>query len=182
MKTKPTREQFEAFNAHRRQIIKQFGFMVQGVFATKDSEDDENKTSFMYTIGRAQAAQLDIICMLAIDQQIVNVTAQMIDFNLISFPTPLDKSDVFEIESFHVNINGENKELRAQLLFVNDIVSVIEQYACGTMNPDLDLPPPLGFWQLVLGDKNNILPGEAGYDESFVQKNVTNLRATQFLH
>ena len=69
------------------------------------------------------------------------------------------------LKTFNIN----NTEARCKLVEVKDVEWLGENITYGMFNSDWLETKPTKVYQVLLGDKNNILPGENGYDVSFEQ-------------
>lgn len=74
-------------------------------------------------------------------------------------------SENFTLKNFNIN----NTEARCRLVEIEDLEWLGTQVTFGMFNPEWLKVKPTKVYQVLLGDKNNILPDEDGYDTSFDQ-------------
>lgn len=66
-------------------------------------------------------------------------------------------------------LTGEEKDLRIKLVLVEEKDKLIDKLTLGMGNPNWLPNRPDKVYQVLVGDERNILPGEEGYDETFLQ-------------
>lgn len=131
----------------KKKIQKENGFVVNGVFSTTEGEP-----SFAYTEGLGVVNDGELILVAPIKTEEIHHIINSVVLHNQSIGKV--NNTVFSSPDFKLH-SGEALRL--------SIVQVTNEQACiryGKLHP---------LYQLFIGDKNNLLPGEEGYDVNFKQ-------------
>ena len=139
-------------------IIHDHDFAIQGVF-------DTNPT-FIYSVGAAIKTDAEFICIANADIRVLHQILDPIIRDIIvtgKIPT----------EEFNAAVTKDGHDLRGRLVDVTfdplvqaNVVMRVIQTKDGISIGDNHT---IDIYQLILGDDNNIMPGEPGYDTKFIQ-------------
>lgn len=134
------------------QIKRDHGFIIKTVFST-----EENGVSYAYTDGLA--GNMVFICAGNIDSRILGTLLSKLMEGIAS--GEIEPSDETITSIGHL-VNSD-QPLRTKFVKLENPEEIIKEYSLsGAKETDIVL-------QLVLADKNNILPDEEGYDKTFLQ-------------
>lgn len=136
--------------------IENGGWTIQGVY---DAEPP-----FAYTIGLSQQSTYELIAS-GIDVRTLADLLNTLGEHLKSNPdTKVEDIHPEALPLFRIN-NGEQGRYRIEVV---TSPKLFEDYMC-QLDRYVEITPALTVLALILPDANNKLPGEEGYDESFVQ-------------
>jgi hypothetical protein len=153
----------EQYNQRCRDIIARVGYMIQGVGAGGDGQ------CYAYTIGRELQSKPDFVMVGIVSQDMINAVVKVFDANLIEMVNEF-QSKPFTLINYTVTVDGEKQQSRFQLKKVKNVEIVVSNLTFGMINPRLGMIKPVGIYQIIYADKNNLLLDEEGYGEISVDQ------------
>ena len=136
---------------HFQQAVKEHGWTICGVF------DNEKKTpNFIYTINATEHLGVELI---VIGDLQLNALHGL--FNAVANHNKFEPGE-FTIEGFNIDLNGVPTDINLALLDVSGELWLDETFTnrCDSFNK---------VYQILYGDKTNVLPTVAGNTDPFKQ-------------
>lgn len=151
---------FREFNKKAdEETVERQGFSVSNVFS---NDPNDPIRQFSYSIHLSKKLGYDVTVLNAgnVSGHLLSDICTTLIKDDVKDPTKLPPmtSDVAAI-----NVNGVRQDVRFAFRTISPDSETFKNML-GSINAGMTLA-----YQIVIGDKNNILPGEEGYDESFIQ-------------
>lgn len=151
----------EQYISNLKDIMKKCGYVIQGV------NGDGNNPSYAYTVGRELLGKDDFIIFNIIDSKLINLIIEKFDEYRSSNTAGYQTKIILSLDSF--KINGQD----ARFMLIKIDPAKCRQLCLGCWNKKLGVNQPIGFYQIVYADTNNILPDEEGFNEEYSQSYLT---------
>lgn len=157
----------DEYKADMAKLIKSHGFAMQGVF------DPDGGPSFCYTVGAVEKVGAEFVCIATVSINSLHGILNPIVYEILK--TGKINTDVFSIGL----LRNSEEELRGKFVNVTDHFEIersVTVRVCDFSDEQLmdiyghtNIPTDFKIYQLLIADKNNILPDEPGYDQGFIQ-------------